>query len=124
MRQSPSGENYTNNPTDIILVQGNANMQNGCVVPRVWTTEITKIAERGDLIVSVRAPVGEVGKTDYKFVIGRRVASIKGNEFIYQTLIRLNKNGYWKQFSSGSTFDSINSDVLKEAMFFVPKEKE
>lgn len=115
MGQSPHGENYTDNPEDFILVQGNADMKNGQVVPRIWTTQVTKTADVGDLIMSVRAPVGEVGKTAYSVVIGRGVASIKGNEFIYQTLKRMNSNGYWKQFSAGSTFDSINSNDLASA---------
>jgi type I restriction enzyme S subunit len=122
--QSPNGVNYTNNPEDYILVQGNADMKNNRVFPRVWTTQVTKTADCGDLIFSVRAPVGEVGKTDYNVVIGRGVASIKGNDFIYQSLIRMNLNGFWKSFSSGSTFESINSSDLKNATLFIPREKE
>ncbi|WP_225367070.1 restriction endonuclease subunit S, partial [Lentilactobacillus kefiri] len=77
MGQSPNSENYTKNPDDYILVQGNADMKNGRVVPRVWTTQITKKAEKSDLILSVRAPVGDIGKTDYDVVLGRGVAAIK-----------------------------------------------
>ena len=83
MGQSPDSKNYTDNPNDFILVQGNADMHNGRVVPRVWTTQITKLAEKGDLILSVRAPVGDIGKTDYNVVLGRGVAAVKGNEFIF-----------------------------------------
>jgi type I restriction enzyme S subunit len=124
MGQSPNGMYYTDNPENYILVQGNADMKNGRVSPRVWTTEITKTAESGDLIISVRAPVGDIGKTDYDVVIGRGVAGIRGNEFIFQSLIRLNELGYWKQFSSGSTFESINSNVLKEAVLSIPSKDE
>ncbi|HEM5180779.1 TPA: restriction endonuclease subunit S, partial [Streptococcus suis] len=109
MGQSPDSKNYTNNPLDNILVQGNADLKNGNVEPRVWTTQITKIAEKGDIIVSVRAPVGDVAKTSYKVVLGRGVAGIKGNDFIYQTLIRMKQFGYWMKLSTGSTFESINS---------------
>lgn len=73
MGQSPDSKNYTDNPNDYILVQGNADMKNGRVVPRVWTTQVTKLAEKGDLILSVRAPVGDIGKTDYTVVLGRGV---------------------------------------------------
>ncbi|HEM5092433.1 TPA: restriction endonuclease subunit S, partial [Streptococcus suis] len=107
MGQSPDSKNYTNNPLDNILVQGNADLKNGNVEPRVWTTQITKIAEKGDIIVSVRAPVGDVAKTSYKVVLGRGVAGIKGNDFIYQTLIRMKQFGYWMKLSTGSTFESI-----------------
>nr|WP_330219767.1 restriction endonuclease subunit S [Lactiplantibacillus plantarum] len=121
MGQSPSSANYTNNPEDHILVQGNADMKNGYVLPRVWTTQITKKAEAGDLILSVRAPVGDIGKTDYDVVLGRGVASIKGNEFIYQTLKYMNDIGKWTRFSTGSTFESINSADIKDARIGYPK---
>ncbi|WNF91671.1 restriction endonuclease subunit S [Vagococcus fluvialis] len=124
MGQSPNGENYTENPDDHILVQGNADMKNGRVVPRVWTTQITKTAEQNDIILSVRAPVGDVGKTDYNVVLGRGVAGIRGNDFIYQSLIKMKDTGYWTRFSTGSTFESINSTDLKEAILSVPSEGE
>lgn len=116
MGQSPNGENYTDNPEDHILVQGNADMKNGFVKPRIWTTQVTKTADAGDLIFSVRAPVGEIGKTAYNLVIGRGVAAIKANEFIFQCLSKMNSNGYWKKLSAGSTFDSINSTDLSTAV--------
>ena len=124
MGQSPQGINYTNNSEDHILVQGNADMKDGHVVPRVWTTQVTKTANWGDIIISVRAPVGEVGITDYEVVLGRGVAAIAGNSFIYQSLIRMNELGYWKRLSCGSTFDSINSNILRDTVLFFPDEKE
>ncbi|OTN90044.1 type I restriction-modification system, specificity subunit S [Enterococcus sp. 7E2_DIV0204] len=124
MGQSPNGKNYTQNSDDYVLVQGNADMKNGRVVPRVWTTQVTKQAEKGDLILSVRAPVGDIGKTDYDVVLGRGVAGIKGNEFIFQLLVKMKQNGYWSKLSTGSTFESINSNDIKEASILAPKEKE
>lgn len=124
MGQSPSSKNYTENPNDHILVQGNADMKNGHVVPRVWTTQITKQAEKGDLILSVRAPVGDIGKTDYDVVLGRGVAAIKGNSFIFQLLTKMKINGYWTRFSTGSTFESINSDNIKNAQISIPSLRE
>ncbi|MCO7181208.1 restriction endonuclease subunit S [Lactococcus formosensis] len=124
MGQSPNSENYTTNPDDYILVQGNADMKNGRVFPRVWTTQITKIAEKNDLILSVRAPVGDIGKTDYNVVLGRGVAAIKGNEFIFQLLGKMKQNGYWTKLSTGSTFESINSVDIKNAQILLPSGKE
>ncbi|EMO8621942.1 TPA: restriction endonuclease subunit S [Streptococcus pyogenes] len=115
MGQSPSSQNYTTNPSDYILIQGNADIKNGYVFPRVWTTQITKQADKGDIILSVRAPVGDVGKTNYHVIIGRGVAAIKGNEFIFQILKYLKEIGYWKRISTGSTFDSISSSDIKYA---------
>ena len=120
MGQSPNGETYSNVPNQYILIQGNADLQNGWVIPRVWTSQMTKKAESGDLIMSVRAPAGAMGKTAYDAVIGRGVAAIKGNEFIYQLLVKRDEEGYWKSLSSGSTFESLNSDDIKKAIIFVP----
>lgn len=124
MGQSPDSKNYTDNPNDYILVQGNADMQNGRVVPRLWTTQITKLAEKGDLILSVRAPVGDIGKTDYNVVLGRGVAAIRGNEFIFQLLSRMKQTNYWAKFSTGSTFESINSSDIKLAEIYLPSQEE
>ena len=121
MGQSPDGSTYSDEPSDYILVQGNADLKDGWVVPRVWTTQKTKTAQAGDLIMSVRAPAGAMGKTAYDVVIGRGVAAIKGNEFIYQTLVKFDADGYWKKLAAGSTFESINSDVVKGAMVYVPQ---
>ena len=124
MGQSPDSKNYTDNPNDYILVQGNADMQNGRVVPRVWTTQITKLAEKGDLILSVRAPVGDIGKTDYNVVLGRGVAAIKGNEFLFQLLTKMKQSHYWSKFSTGSTFESINSNDIKSSEIYLPSPEE
>ena len=124
MGQSPDSKNYTDNPNDYILVQGNADMQNGRVVPRVWTTQVTKLAEKGDLILSVRAPVGDIGKTDYNVVLGRGVAAIRGNDFLFYLLSRMKQTNYWSKFSTGSTFESINSSDIKSAEICLPSPEE
>ena len=124
MGQSPDSKNYTDNPDDYILVQGNADMQNGRVVPRVWTTQITKLAEKGDLILSVRAPVGDIGTTDYPVVLGRGVAAIRGNDFLFYLLSRMKQTNYWAKFSTGSTFESINSSDIKSAEIYLPSQDE
>ena len=124
MGQSPDGSTYSDEPSDYILVQGNADLQNGWVCPRIWTTEVTKKADVGDLIMSVRAPAGSMGKTAYNAVIGRGVAAIKGNEFIYQLLVKMDTDGFWKTLSCGSTFESLNSDNIKNAEIIIPSEEE
>ena len=120
MGQSPDGSTYSDEPSDYILVQGNADLQNGWVCPRIWTTQMTKKADAGDLIMSVRAPAGAMGKTAYNAVIGRGVAAIKGNEFVYQLLVKMDMGGFWKTLSCGSTFESLNSDNIKNAEVKVP----
>ena len=124
MGQSPSSKNYTDNPEDFILVQGNADLKNGAVVPRLWTKEVTKTAEANSIILTVRAPVGEVAISGYDVVLGRGVAGIKGNDFLYYVLLCLKEFHYWEKLSSGSTFDSINSNDIKEILINMPDEKE
>ena len=124
MGQSPDGINYTEDPTDNILIQGNADLKDGKVVPRIWTTQITKTAKPNDIIFTVRAPVGEVAKNAYNAVIGRGVASITGNNFLYQTLKKMKEFDYWNKLSAGSTFDSINSEQLKNSEVFIPSTEE
>ena len=124
MGQSPDGSTYSDEPGDYILVQGNADLKDGWVVPRVWTSQKTKTAQAGDLIMSVRAPAGAMGKTAYDVVIGRGVAAIKGNEFIYQTLVKYDADGYWKKLAAGSTFESVNSNEVKGAIINVPQDME
>ena len=121
MGQSPDGSTYSEEPSDYILVQGNADLKDGWVSPRIWTTQKTKMAQAGDLIMSVRAPAGAMGKTAYDVVLGRGVAGIKGNEFIYQTLVKYDSEGYWKALAAGSTFESINSDVVNNATILIPQ---
>lgn len=121
MGQSPNGACYTDNPNDAVLVQGNADLKDGWVSPRVWTTEITKTAKSGDLIMSVRAPVGAMGKTAYDVVLGRGVAGIAGNEFLFQALSKKESEGYWSTVSAGSTFDSINGDELRNTPVDCPR---
>ena len=122
MGQSPDGSTYSETPSDYILVQGNADLKDGWVLPRIWTTQKTKAADAGDLIMSVRAPAGAMGKTAYNVVLGRGVAGIKGNEFIYQSLLKMDSDGFWKKLAAGSTFESINSDAVNGAELIVPQD--
>lgn len=124
MGQSPNGETYSEKPSDYILVQGMADLKVGWVFPRVWTTQKTKTCDAGDLIMSVRAPAGAVGKTAYSAVIGRGVSAIKGNEFIYQTLTKRYLDGCWKKIAAGSTFESINFSAIADAEIMLPSGQE
>ncbi len=122
MGQSPDGSTYSETPSDYILVQGNADLKDGWVSPRIWTTQKTKVADAGDLIMSVRAPAGAMGKTAYNVVLGRGVAGIRGSEFLYQALVKMDGDGYWKKLAAGSTFESINSDAVNNAVIAIPRE--
>ena len=124
MGQSPNSKNYTENPNNYILVQGNADLFNGQVLPRIYTTQVTKVAHAGDILMSVRAPVGNIAQTQYDVVIGRGIAAISGNLFIKQLLNKMDKAGYWNKYIAGSTFESVNSNDIKSANIKVPKLEE
>lgn len=124
MGQSPSSNNYNKKGNGKILIQGNADIDNGGIRPRVWTTEITKLANKNDILLTVRAPVGELAITNREVVIGRGIAAIKGNKFIYNLLVQKNKEHFWDRISSGSTFKSISSNDIKQLKVYIPSEKE
>ncbi|MEN9302160.1 MAG: hypothetical protein RL264_589 [Bacteroidota bacterium] len=122
MGQSPLSSNYNNSGNGLPLIQGNADIKERKTIIRSYTSQITKTAEEGDIVMSVRAPVGEVAIATFNCCIGRGVCSIKyPNEFLYHYLIYLESS--WGKFSTGSTFDSINSSQLKGLEITIPMEK-
>ncbi|MYV17553.1 restriction endonuclease subunit S [Furfurilactobacillus rossiae] len=124
MGQSPSSKNYTTDTNDSILVQGNADLHLGQIVPRVWTKQITKMARSNALILTVRAPVGQVAITNSCVVLGRGVAGITGPAILYYVFQYLNTSHYWERVSSGSTFDAINSNDLENIPVTLPNSVE
>ncbi|WP_204190606.1 restriction endonuclease subunit S [Mammaliicoccus sciuri] len=123
MGQSPKSSNYTNNDQDMVLVQGNADMKKGQIYPRIYTTEITKLAEIDDILLSVRAPVGELAIAQLRACIGRGVCAINGNKFVYYNLELFKVRNTWKLFSQGSTFESISGNEIKKINFQIPISK-
>lgn len=122
MGQSPSSSNYNSIGDGLPLVQGNADIENRWVIKRTYTTQITKRGKAGDILMSVRAPVGEVSRTMFDVCLGRGVCAIRfPNEFLYHTLVFLEKN--WAKHSKGSTFDSVNSDDIKAVEIRLPIEE-
>lgn len=123
MGQSPSSSCYNNKSIGLPLVQGNADIFNRKTIIRNYTSQITKKAKKGDLILSVRAPVGEVAKADFDCCIGRGVCALQyKNDYLYHWLIGFETE--WEKFSKGSTFDSINSDELRAIQLILPSDEE
>ena len=119
MGQSPSSIFYNFEGKGLPLIQGNADVVNRKSIVRIYTSQITKQCEAGDILLSVRAPVGTVGKASRESCIGRGICAIKyANDYIYQYFIFIENN--WSQYSKGSTFDSINSDELYDIKIKLP----
>lgn len=74
--------------------------------------------------MTVRAPVGDIAINDQEVVIGRDICSITGSRFLYYNLEIKKLNNYWRKFSSGSTFESINSNDIKNSDIAIPYEAE
>ncbi|NCB44575.1 MAG: restriction endonuclease subunit S [Clostridia bacterium] len=121
MGQSPDSQYYNIERIGLPLVQGNADIKDRVTIIRSFTSEITKQGNKDDIIMTVRAPVGNVAKTDFECCLGRGVCAIKGNDFIYQLLIYFEPR--WEAMSTGSTFDSISGNELREVKFNIPTSK-
>ena len=122
MGQSPSSQYYNTQNQGLPLIQGNADLENRQQIVRFYTSQVTKECEKGDVILSVRAPVGAVGKATHKSCLGRGVCAIKtDNDFLYHYLVYIEND--WSSFSKGSTFDSINSDELYQLSLVLPQTK-
>ncbi|MBO3077565.1 restriction endonuclease subunit S [Mammaliicoccus lentus] len=124
MGQSPSSKNYTENSNYTTLVQGNADLNNGYIEPRIYTKQITKLAEVNDILLTVRAPVGKIGRAQLKACIGRGVCAIKGDSFIYYFLELFDLQNKWIRFSQGSTFESISGNEIKNIDIAYPVNEE
>lgn len=118
MGQSPSSNYYNTVGNGLPLIQGNADIFNRKSIIRNYTSQVTKTCESGDIIMSVRAPVGTVSIASNKSCIGRGVCAFKANKFLYYMLLFMENR--WSELSSGSTFDSVNGKQISEFKIFVP----
>ncbi|MEA3546000.1 MAG: restriction endonuclease subunit S [Thermodesulfobacteriota bacterium] len=116
MGSSPKSESYNEDEKGLPLLQGNADIKNRKSVPRVFTSAITKECLPGDILLSVRAPVGQIATSEHNACIGRGFSAIRANNgtsqaYLYQWLLWFEAR--WVRLSQGSTFDSINRDDIK-----------
>lgn len=115
MGQSPSSVNYNQDKTGTPFMQGRKTFGDKYPTIDTWTTKLTKIAPKGSILMSVRAPVGDVNVAPCDLCIGRGLASIKmkngNNQYLYY-LLKYNSN-LLKNKSTGTIFESINKDDLE-----------
>lgn len=116
MGQSPPGSTYNEKGRGMPFLQGKAEF--GATSPKhvKYTTKPLKIAPKGSVLVSVRAPVGDVNIAGIDYCIGRGLASLSlsegGNSFLF-FLLNYFKNKLKKE-GTGSTFKAINKSKLQE----------
>lgn len=118
MGQSPSSLYYNHNGKGLPLIQGNADIVNRCSIIRTYSSEYTKTCAKGDIIMSVRAPVGEVAIASYDSCIGRGVCAFTRNLFLYYMLMY--NEDRWSAISTGSTFDSVNGIQINNFLMYIP----
>jgi len=122
MGTSPKSSHYNSQSIGLPLLQGNTDIKNRRSFPKIYTSEITKECFPEDILMSVRAPVGEISQSYHHACIGRGIAAIHSNEiniqkFIYQFLL-------W--FEPVSVFVKLlvaffhNCFIQKEVHFFKP----
>jgi len=128
MGQSPPSSTYNIEGKGLPFFQGVKDF--GRIYPskRVYCTANTqKIAEAGDVLLSVRAPVGEVNIAPEKCIIGRGIAALRvitgdkyDQRFLYYLML-FNKK-IWKRFQSGTTFEEITYEDIKNLEVFIPED--
>lgn len=124
MGQSPSSKFYNENGEGLPFHQGVTNFGNRFARHEVYCTENNRVAEKGDILFSVRAPVGRLNIADTKISLGRGVAAIrhKNNHqsYLYYLLKRLFKKE--DSLGGGSVFPSVTKDDMEGMKIFVPDE--
>jgi type I restriction enzyme S subunit len=123
MGSSPKSSAYNNSMNGLPLIQGNADIYKRQSSPRIYTSEITKECFEDDILLSVRAPVGEVSRSIHHACIGRGIAAIRAknqtnNDFLYQFLLWFEPK--WAGVSQGSTFEAVNSKDIRELSILCP----
>jgi len=123
MGQSPPGSTYTDKPEGLPFFQGKADFGEYSPKVRVWCTQPMKVAEEGDILISVRAPVGPVNMNNLKCCLGRGLAAIRCKDsamhwFIFWYL--RSKEIQITSLGSGSTFSAITRDDLENLEIPLP----
>lgn len=127
MGQSPSGSSYNEDSVGEVFYQGRAEFGFRFPTRRLFTTEPKRMAEPGDVLLSVRAPVGDLNVAYEKCCIGRGLGAIHSktgdSSFMLYTMFALKPqldvfNG------EGTVFGSINRDGLSNLPVNIPATEE
>lgn len=115
--QSPKGEYYNEDKIGLPFYQGKKDFGEIYLKnPLIWTSNTTKKSIKDDLLMSVRAPVGDVNLNPFeKICIGRGLAAIRTSDTNTQKYLFefININKFLFQGNTGTTFDSITTGDLR-----------
>jgi type I restriction enzyme S subunit len=123
MGQSPKSEFYNLNKDGLPFHQGVTNYGVRFPEDKSYSTEGNRFAEEGDILFSVRAPVGRLNIAKNKIILGRGLSSMtlknyKNNGFLFYSL----KNFFTKDdiIGDGTVYGSVNKTELENLKFIVP----
>ena len=123
MGQSPSGESYNENGIGEIFYQGRTEFGDRFPSIRLYTRAPNRMAESNSILLSVRAPVGDINVALQKCCIGRGLASINAIEnyysFVFYTVKSMKKD-FDVYNGEGTVFGSINKDSLNNMSVIIP----
>jgi type I restriction enzyme S subunit len=123
MGQSPSGESYNESGNGVVFYQGRADFSYRFPSCRVSTTEPSRFAAKGDILMSVRAPVGDINIATERCCIGRGLAAVRHKQnfqsFMFYTMLEL-KSVLAEFKDDGTVFGSINKDDFYKLAVSVP----
>ena len=115
MGQSPPGESYNEEGEGIIFFQGCTDFGNRFPTIRQYTTKPTRFAKEGDILLSVRAPVGTINIANENCCIGRGLTSLNSKDhcitYLFGVMINL-KQTFDRRNVDGTTFGAITKDDL------------
>lgn len=124
MGQSPKSEYYNSEKNGMPFLQGNRTFGKKYPTFDTYTTFITKTAKSGDIIMSVRAPVGDVNITPIDMCLGRGVCGIRmkneNQEFLFYLLKYYMPRLVNKQ--SGTVFGSVNKNDINSLEIDIPED--
>ncbi|WP_407524626.1 restriction endonuclease subunit S [Lacibacter sp. MH-610] len=123
MGQSPPGESYNENGIGEVFYQGCTDFGLRFPSVRQFTTEPSRFAKKGDILLSVRAPVGTMNIALNKCCIGRGLAALnsknKCTPYLYEVLKNL-KQVFDRRNTDGTTFGAITKDDLFSLKVVIP----
>ena len=124
MGQSPKSEFYNSNRDGLPFHQGVGSFGTRFVIDETYSSSFSRVAESGDILFSVRAPVGRLNITLNKIAIGRGLAAIKQKNNLQSLLYYMLKEHFFKDdiIGNGSIFASITKDELTNFVLLVPRQ--
>jgi type I restriction enzyme S subunit len=123
MGQSPPGSSYNEHGEGQPFFQGKTEFGEVHPTVRKYTTAGTKFAKAGDILMSVRAPVGPTNIADIDCVIGRGLAAIRAKSVVSQSYLRWTLKHLEIDIQSkgtGTTFDAITGETLRGTLIALP----